>query len=148
MSASQQVGGKTAILFISSAEQPGADTFIHALIMRTIDRASFDVHVAYSPAYNMLSAIPELRLRPSNFGPSLSGCTPFRKAIRSLGAAATLASFVGLARYVRRHRIEVLHSTDRPRDAVACAVLGKLTGMRRSFCGYLLKSSTPAFRAS
>ncbi len=47
-----------------------------------------------------------------------------------MGGTGTVASFVGLARYVKRHRISVLHSTDRPRDAVACAVLGKLTGAK------------------
>jgi len=39
---------KTGVLFLSSAEEPGADTFIHTLIMRYLDRSRFDVHVAYS----------------------------------------------------------------------------------------------------
>ena len=36
-------GSKAQVLFVSSAELPGADTFIHMLIMRTLDRAQFDV---------------------------------------------------------------------------------------------------------
>src|SRR5687768_16178229 len=129
-------GRKTGVLFISSAELPGADTFIHTLIMRSLDRSQFDVHVACSagrpnavtPAYTVLQAIPNLRLRPSNFGPSLTGLSPTRKAVELLGGAVrTVASLAGLALYVRRHGITLLHSTDRPRDAVACAILGKLT---------------------
>jgi glycosyltransferase involved in cell wall biosynthesis len=33
-------------------------------------------------------------------------------------------------KYIRDHRIQILHSTDRPRDAIACVLLGKLTGAR------------------
>jgi glycosyltransferase involved in cell wall biosynthesis len=123
---------------VSSPERFGADTFIHALIMRGLDRSRFDVHVACpagtpgarTPAFQALSAIPDLRLRPSDFGPSLSGRSPIEKAVLLLGGVPKLASFAGLARYVRQNRISVLHSTDRPRDAVSCALLGKLTGAR------------------
>jgi glycosyltransferase involved in cell wall biosynthesis len=129
---------KTGVLFVSSAEQPGADTFIHMLIMRSLDRSRFDVHVACSagapgartPAFDLLSAIPDLHLRPSNFGPSLSGLSLARKAVDLWKVAGAVAGLVGLARYIRRHRIAVLHSTDRPRDAVACALLGKMTGAK------------------
>jgi glycosyltransferase involved in cell wall biosynthesis len=129
---------KVRVLFLSSAENPGADTFIHTLIMRSLSRARFEVHVACSagepgartPAYNVLCEIPDLTLRPADFGPSLSGRSAFGKAIGVLQGAAAAGSFVGLARYIRRHGIAILHSTDRPRDAVACAVLGRATGAR------------------
>ena len=129
---------RTGVLFISSAEHPGADTFIHTLIMRSLDRAQFDVHVACSagppgaptPAFTVLQGIPDLRLRPSNFGPSLTGLSRARQALGLLGTVRTITGFGSLARYVRANRIAILHSTDRPRDAVACAVLGKLTGAK------------------
>jgi glycosyltransferase involved in cell wall biosynthesis len=138
MNAAPSPARKTGVLFISSAEHPGADTFIHTLIMRTLDRSQFDVHVACSagapgartPAFEVLRAIPDLHLRPSNFGPSLSGRSTLEKAVGVLKVAGAIAGLVGLAQYIRRHRIAVLHSTDRPRDAVACAVLGKMTGAR------------------
>jgi glycosyltransferase involved in cell wall biosynthesis len=131
-------GQKTGVLFISSAEQPGADTFIHMLIMRGLDRSRFDVHVACSagapgartPAFELLAAIPDLHLRPSNFGPSLSGRSIVDKTAGLVKVAGAIAGFAGLAGYIRRHRIAVLHATDRPRDAVACAVLGKMTGAK------------------
>src|SRR4029450_13239458 len=136
MSATQQRAARMGVLFISSAEHPGADTFIHMLIMRVLDRARFDVHVACSagppdartPGYEALATIPNLRLREANFGPSLSGRSKIGKVKELLRGVSTVASFAGLAAYVRAHDIKVLHSTDRPRDAVACAALGKMTG--------------------
>jgi predicted O-linked N-acetylglucosamine transferase (SPINDLY family) len=81
MAGPQNPGTKTRVLFISSAEHPGADTFIHMLIMRSLDRARFDVHVACSACppdartrgYTALAAIPDIHLREADFGPSMSG---------------------------------------------------------------------------
>jgi glycosyltransferase involved in cell wall biosynthesis len=47
-----------------------------------------------------------------------------------LRGVSTLIRFASLARYVRHHRVKVLHSTDRPRDAVSCVLLAKLTGAK------------------
>jgi glycosyltransferase involved in cell wall biosynthesis len=130
---------KTGVLFLSSPERPGADTFIHSLLIAGLDRSRFDIHLACSggspgrrsPAFEMLSAIPNVHVRPSNFGPSLTGRSRFEKgAVLLREGPSTLTDFVGLARYVREHRISVLHATDRPRDAVSCVLLGKLTGAR------------------
>jgi glycosyltransferase involved in cell wall biosynthesis len=131
---------RMAVMFISSAEHPGADTFIHALIMRNLDRARFEVHAAGSagsPAdgsadgYRLLAGIPDVQLRSANFGPSLSDRTAVGKLQHlTTAGAAMAASFLSLVNYIRRNQITVLHSTDRPRDAVACAILGKLTGAK------------------
>jgi glycosyltransferase involved in cell wall biosynthesis len=129
---------KTGVLFVSSAEQPGADTFIHTLIMRHLDRSRFDVHVAYSaehadartPAFEVLETIPNLHLKPFNFGPSLSHRSGIAKTAGIWGSLSTLVGFVRLAGYIKKHDIRVIHSTDRPRDAVSCAVLGKLSGAK------------------
>jgi glycosyltransferase involved in cell wall biosynthesis len=106
--------------------------------MRGLDRSRFDVHVACSagtpeartPAFEALSAIPDLHVRPFDFGPSLFGRSRIEKAALLLGGLPTVARFASLAGYIRRHRISVLHSTDRPRDAVSCALLAKLTGAK------------------
>jgi glycosyltransferase involved in cell wall biosynthesis len=134
----QTAPAKTGVLFVNSPARLGADTFIHLLIMRALDRSRFEVHVACSagtpgartPVFDALSAIPDLHLRPSNFGPSLSGLSRFDKAVQLLGGVSTLGGFVGLARYIRRHRITVIHSTDRPRDAVSCVLLARLSGAK------------------
>ena len=129
---------KTGVLFVNSPVRLGADTFIHTQILRALDRSRFDVHVACSagtpeartPAFEVLSAIPNLHLQSSNFGPSLTGRSTLDKVVRVLGGLPALASLANLARYIRQHRIALVHSTDRPRDAVSCVVLGKLTGAK------------------
>src|SRR5262249_44497256 len=52
----ERVPERTRILFVNSAARPGADTAIHALIMRNLDRAAFEVHAACSPgpSYELL----------------------------------------------------------------------------------------------
>jgi glycosyltransferase involved in cell wall biosynthesis len=134
LAVSQRVG----VLFLSSAERHGADTFIHALLMRGLDRSRFDVHVACptgtpearTNAYKAFSVIPDLHLRPTNFGPSLRGRSTMEKAMILVGAGSTVVGLAGLAWYIRRRGIRVLHSTDRPRDAIACWLLGKWTGAK------------------
>ncbi len=138
MSSAQRRGPRTRVLFISSAENPGADTFIHMLYMRSLDRERFDVHVACSACppdartkgYDALAAIPNIHLREADFGPSLDGLSPAAKALRAVRLVPTAAGFVSLARYIRAQGITILHSTDRPRDAVACVILGRMTGAK------------------
>ena len=123
---------RTRILFVNSAARPGADTAIHALIMRNLDRAAFEVHAACSPgpSYELLSQIPDLHLRPAQFGPSLSRGSSIQRMISTFALLPALASLGNLAAYMRRRKIQIVHSTDRPRDAPACIMLAKLTGAR------------------
>jgi glycosyltransferase involved in cell wall biosynthesis len=116
------------------------------LIMSSLDRACFDVHVACSagtpgartPGYNALAAIPDLHLRAADFGPSLSSLSVAGKVLQLPRIVTSVTSLVGLARYVRANRIAIVHSTDRPRDAVACAILGKMTGAKSVIHAHLL----------
>src|SRR5262249_55475547 len=129
---------RIGVLFLNSPERPGADTFIHTLLMRGLERSRFEVHVACSagtggartPAFQMLSTIPDLHMRPSNFGPSLTGRTKKQKALALLRMGGALVDFAGLGGYIRHHRIRIVHSTDRPRDAIACSLLGRRTGAK------------------
>ncbi len=129
---------RTPVLFFNSPGKPGADTRIQALIMRALDRERFEVHVACtaqedgspSPSLKMLSAIPRLAIRPTNFGPSLSKEKGSRQLLLALGGASAVGSLLGLAAYVRRHRIRILHSSERPRDALPCVLIAKLTGAK------------------
>lgn len=129
---------KTGVLFLSSPVRPGADTFIHALLMRHLDRTRFEVHAACthrvrgipSESFELLSAIPDLRLRPAYFGPSITGSSRLGRALLPLALVPLAGSLASLAGYIRRHRIRLLHSTDRPRDALACVLLGKATGAK------------------
>ena len=129
---------RTGVLFINSPFEPGADTWIQALLMRSLDSSRFEVHAACaadrlgapSPASRLLAEIPGLRLRPTEFGPSFYGLSRWRKLREAARVLPALASLAGLARYVRRNRITILHSSDRPRDVLACALLARATGAR------------------
>ena len=128
---------RTGVLFINSALLAGADTWIHFLVLRNLSRDQFELHAAWqpgspAPAFDELRAIPGIALRPTNFGPSLWRRSNIQKLASIVDALPTAASLFGLAAYIRRHRIEILHSTDRPRDAIACVVLAALTGPRPS----------------
>lgn len=136
MTAASSPTGRVPILFLSSAERPGADTFIHMLLMRELDRSRYEVHVALSAgragsrtvAYAELSAIPDVHLRPTNFGPSLHDAAGAKGLALVARVILAIVSLIGLALYIRRHRIRLLHSTDRARDALPCVVLARLTG--------------------
>jgi glycosyltransferase involved in cell wall biosynthesis len=126
---------RTRVLFINSALLAGADTWIHLLLLRNLPQDRFELHAAGqqglpAPAFEELRAIPGIALRPTNFGPSLWGRSNLHKLASIAEALPAAASLLGLAAHIRRHRIEILHSTDRPRDAIACVVLAALTGAK------------------
>jgi len=125
-----ETGPKVPVLFLNSPESFGADTFIQALLMRHLE-PRFEVHAACpadTPSWAALSKIPNVQLRPTSFGPSLTSNTS--RLARAVGLLPALVDLLALARYVREHRIQILHASDRPRDAVTCAALARLTGAR------------------
>ena len=115
---------RTRVLFINSALLAGADTWIHFLLLRNLPQDQFELHAAGqpgspAPAFDQLRSIPGIALRPTDFGPSLWQQTNFQKLASIAGSLPAAASLLGLAAYIRFHRIAILHSTDRPRDAIA-----------------------------
>jgi glycosyltransferase involved in cell wall biosynthesis len=129
---------KIPILFLHSQDGFGADSAIHGHLMRHLDRSRFEVHVACSrgdgsgvpPALARFREIPDIRLRPTTFAPGFRHRSR-ETLLRGVRAAATFPlDFLGLAAYVRREGIRVIHGTDRPRDAVYTVALAKVTGAR------------------
>ncbi|HEX6242086.1 MAG TPA: glycosyltransferase family 4 protein [Polyangiales bacterium] len=127
------------MLFINSPTNIGADTWIHLLLMRHLPRTGFALHAAVQPApggapetpvVEAIRAIPGVALKYASFGPSLFGLTRLQKLRTAGEVVPSIASMLGLAAYIRRERIEVLHATDRPRDALACVLLARLTGAK------------------
>src|SRR5678815_5011326 len=106
--------GVTRVLFISSPAVGGADTWVHHLVLKSLDRRRFEVHAAAQPpgggtagtsALEQLQGAPDLRLRPTDFGTGISlGKSRLRRAAE---AAAVARSLVELAVYVRRHGIRI-----------------------------------------
>jgi glycosyltransferase involved in cell wall biosynthesis len=129
---------KINVLFLHSQVTFGADSSVHALIMRHLDRARFAVHVACARSdgagvpvsLTRLREIPDVFVRPTDFAPGVrhrSRATVLRELRGTLDFPI---DFVRLVGYVRRHRIRVIHGGDRPRDAVYAVVLARLTGAK------------------
>lgn len=129
---------KIRVLFISSPLTLGADNAVNFMVLKHLDRSRFELHAAgqvpprgeSAPAWDALNEIGGVRIRPTDFGPSFFDSNRLQKIRGVAKAPLAAASLAGLALYVKRHRIQILHSTDRPRDAVTCAGLARLTGAK------------------
>src|SRR5438270_35889 len=115
----------------------GADSAVHAQLMKHFDRQAVTVHAAVNeeqgpanPAVNAmqrLRALPEVQVRPTNFGPSIHGAGRADRLRRVIGGAAMLPSLASLASYIKTNDIRIVHGTEKPRDALYGVLLGKLT---------------------
>lgn len=131
---------KLRVLFINSSPHLGADAWVHQLLMRNLPRNQFELHAAAQPpsqgaesgrGFAALQAMDGLVLRPTDFGPTLFGRTKFHKLrAGATGVLPAAASLLRLAHYIRQQRIQILHASDRPRDALSCVVLGAVTGAK------------------
>jgi len=126
------------VLFVHTPTRPplGADTWVHLQIARRLDRTEFEVHVACVPAtadgptptYERLAEIDDVSIVPVGPGPTRPAGRSLREIGRTLADTATTAVTIArLARYIRTHDIAVVDTSDRPRDALLCVLLSKLT---------------------
>jgi glycosyltransferase involved in cell wall biosynthesis len=129
---------KINVLFLHSQIGFGADSAIHAHLMRHLDRERFDIHVACArgdgldvpPSLAKFREIPRVRLRGIAFAPGFHH-RDRDTIVREARAALTFPfDFLSLVEYVRRHRIHLVHGTDRPRDSAYALGLAKLTGAK------------------
>jgi glycosyltransferase involved in cell wall biosynthesis len=126
---------KIGVMFVHAQEEFGADAAIHADLMRYLDRDRFEVHVACTSGsgeseplpLRIMRSIADLRVRPTQFLPWVD-----RRRIWQAAPAmrAVPKDFWDLRRYVKANRIRIIHSTDRPRNAVYSVLLGKMTGAK------------------
>jgi glycosyltransferase involved in cell wall biosynthesis len=110
--------------------------------MRHLDRSTHELYAACAigklaeptPMFDLLSQIADMRVVPVDFGPEslrvmLKG--KWRDKARSvLETARAVCELLRLAAFVRRQHVEVIHTDERPRDAFACVLLGRLTGAK------------------
>jgi glycosyltransferase involved in cell wall biosynthesis len=130
--------GKINVLFLHSQDGFGADSMIHSHLMRHLDRGRFIVHVACSrgdgssvpPSLARFRDVPDIRLRPTYFAPGFRHRSLGTILQQSRAAAAFPIDLVRLRNYVLRERIQLIHGTDRPRDAVYSVALAKATAAK------------------
>lgn len=114
----------------------GADSWVHAEIVKALDRDDHEVFVALVPAtaagptpfYEAVGDLDDvtfINLAPGPRGPI--GRNPV-DVVRSVAAgAAAMWSMIRLIWLVWRYRIDVIHTSDRPRDALVSVMLGRLS---------------------
>lgn len=131
-------GRKIRVLFMQSQAFFGADTMIHSLIMRNLDRERLEVHVACnprdgtkpSPSYVALHSLPDVRFRATSFGPSMNERS-LMALVREMPKALPGAVDMGrLMWYVKRNQIDIIHCTEKPRDAFYGLLLARMTGAK------------------
>lgn len=128
------------VLFMQSQSFFGADSQQHGLLMRYFDRKLVRPHVAMTTmaappvaghdVRRHIRSIPDLRVRPTSFGPSFFGVHGPERIRRMSTLPLVPLSLISLAAYIRRHQIEIIHATEKPRDAFYAVLLGKMTGVR------------------
>lgn len=130
---------RIGVLFVQSQEFFGADSQIHASIMKHLCRRRFDVHCAIpSPQFGVacasaeaLSRVSDLQLRPTEFGPTLEADSQGERISRILKRSLpAVVSLLGLARYARTQGIRIVHCTEKPRDVMSGMLISKLSGAR------------------
>jgi glycosyltransferase involved in cell wall biosynthesis len=127
------------VLFMQSQTYYGADSRIHGLLMRGFDRNLAEIHVALNYGENrqksasarIIEEIPNLHIRPTRFGPTVNERSQLQilsDAVRLGGTS--LFSLGSLVNYNRKHRINIIHCTEKPRDAYYGYLLSRLTGAK------------------
>jgi glycosyltransferase involved in cell wall biosynthesis len=127
-----------SVLFLHPRTDFTAEATVHSHLMRHLPRDRYAVHVACTPSdgvgesYSMrkIREIPDISIRPTHFAPGIRERTA-REVLLGVKASVLFPiDFIALARYVRRHRIELIHTAERPRDALYNVALARLTGAK------------------
>jgi len=123
------------LLFLNTRDQCGADVAVHLMLMTNFASDEVEVFVISN---GEAADVEDMRGRLAGMPHVTSTFLPLGKPAETLSRRSKLgkalsygpsaASLVKAAAFVRRHRIQVIHATDRPRDASYVSLLGYMTG--------------------
>ncbi len=123
------------LLFLNTRDTCGADVAVHLTLMKSFSPDEVEVFVISNSeatdAAEMRARLADMPHVTSMFMPlgqpadALSGRNKLGKA---LAYGPSLLSLAKAALFVRRNRIQIVHATDRPRDASYVTLLGRMTG--------------------
>jgi glycosyltransferase involved in cell wall biosynthesis len=123
------------MLFLNTRDQFGADVAVHLMLMAHFAPDEVEVFVISN---SEAADADEMRVRLAGMPHVTSVFLPLGKPARSLAGKSrltnalsygpSLASLVKAAAFVRKHRIQLIHATDRPRDASYVTLLGYMSG--------------------
>lgn len=126
------------VLFIQSQFFFGSDSMIHSLMMKYFNREYIKVYAACNPgssklisdSFKALKKIPDLTLRPTNFGFSVNNTSKTTILKNSFLIIPTMFDLLRLAWYIKKNKIQIIHGTEKPRDAFYGVLLSKITGAK------------------
>ena len=128
------------VLFLQSQTFYGADSAIHAQLMQHLNSEAVQVHVACNQrsdsntamtVIDRIAKIPGIVVRPTEFGPTLFSRPFWERLWMGLTQGPRVPiSLLALALYIKRENIQMIHGTEKPRDAFYGVLLGKLTGAK------------------
>lgn len=139
----EELSRPVRVLFLVSQPQSSPAISVHANLMRFLQRPRVQVHVVYNrladtdlyrlAGQSVLDAfphLPDILLRPMDFGPSGTGS---RRALVAAAARAVIPLMrenAGLIRYIRHHQIDVIHCEEGTRNGFYALALSRLTRAR------------------
>src|SRR5579875_2882652 len=136
------------VLFLNTRDSLGADVAVHLALARALDRAQVRVAAATSlyeaPGASVraaLASIPDLPVLPLDLGRPLTGERGRARALALLRNGRAVGSLARLAWLCRRWRVDVVHVTERPRDALFGLLLARLAGS-----AFLIHAHTSYYR--
>ena len=123
------------VLFVNTRSVVGADVAVHLLLIQHLQAQGVETHVATNrnavdveQTLTLLRGVPGLRYLSMDLGRENTGSRSLPGRLLGLGRnAGAFASLAKLARYARQHKIDFIHVTDRPRDALFATALTRLT---------------------
>ncbi len=128
------------VLFLQSQTFFGADSAIHAQLMEYLNPKNTRVYVACNrhrdtnsamSAIDRIQVIPGIVVRPTEFGPTIFSLPFWERLWKGVISGPLLPlHLIALALYIKREGIQLIHGTEKPRDAFYGVLLAKLTGAK------------------
>jgi len=123
------------LLFLNTRDTIGADVAVHLSLMANFNPREVEVFViSNSEALDAnemrgrLEAMPNVKHLFLPLGKPAAALSGKGRIGRALAYLPSLVSLARAALFVRRHRIQIVHATDRPRDASYVSLLGLMSG--------------------
>jgi glycosyltransferase involved in cell wall biosynthesis len=123
------------VMFVNTRSALGADVAVHLTIIEHLDPDAVTVFVATNrhsadlqPTLDWIARARRVQTLVLDLGQESTGSATLTRVATALRNLPVLRTVLHLAGVIRRERITVLHTTDRPRDAVVTTLLGMLTG--------------------
>jgi glycosyltransferase involved in cell wall biosynthesis len=123
------------VLFLNTQDSLRADVSVHVSLAQALDRSSVRVSVATSKyesegdsALKAFASIPDITLMSLDLGRPLFLKRGIRKVLAAMRNVRAVATLLRLAAWCRQQDVNVVHVTERPRDAAFGLLLARVAG--------------------